>query len=512
VVKNWIPRPYQPIMISFVIALLRCCLFVPMGMGKTSAILAAIDALMLAGSVNKTLVLAPKRVARSTWPDEAKKWKEFSHLRIKPVAWTIAEAAYLKQREIVRRLQTRDPKSKDPMTREAIAKKALLLPAARAARLELVANCDVMTVNYDILPQLIAIIGDWWPFDMVVADEATRLKSFRIKQGGKRAAALSHVAHKTKRWVNLTGTPAPNGLQDLWGQMWFVDEGMRLGRTYTDFQDRWFGFKRIADAHNPSKGYVSRIVFPHAQAEIEAKLKDVCLTLDVKDWFDLREPIVANIFVDLTGDARKKYEEMEDDMFTQLAEGNAIEAFNAASRSLKCLQLANGAAYVDEDGNWIETHQEKIEALESIVEEAAGMPVLVAYHFKSDLARLQRAFPQARVLDADPQTILDWNEGRIPLLFSHPASAGHGLNLQDGGNILVFFAHWWALEERLQIIERIGPVRQAQAGHDRPTYIYNILARDTVDELVIERIETKREVQDLLLEAMKRKEHVRVPA
>jgi SNF2 family DNA or RNA helicase len=471
-----------------------------------------IDILFMTGDTKKVLVLAPKRVARSTWPDEVKKWEQFAYMKPLWCGWTIAEHAFLQQAEVLKRLQKRDPKNREQATRDAMVRKAMLLPAARKARLDLIEHYDIMTINYDRLPQLISIIGDWWPFDMVIADEATRLKSFRIRQGGVRAAALAHVAHKTRRWINLTGTPAPNGLVDLWGQMWFIDQGMRLGRTFSDFQDRWFGFKRIADAHNPSKGYVSRIVFPHAQAEIEAKLKDVCLTLDVKDWFDLREPIVANIFVDLTGDARKKYEEMEDDMFTQLAEGNAIEAFNAASRSLKCLQLANGAAYVDEDGNWIETHQEKIEALESIVEEAAGMPVLVAYHFKSDLARLQRAFPQARVLDADPQTILDWNEGRIPLLFSHPASAGHGLNLQDGGNILVFFAHWWALEERLQIIERIGPVRQAQAGHDRPTYIYNILARDTVDELVIERIETKREVQDLLLEAMKRKEHVRVPA
>jgi SNF2 family DNA or RNA helicase len=194
---------------------------------------------------------------------------------------------------------------------------------------------------------------------------------------------------------------------------------------------------------------------------------------------------------------------MEREMFVQIGQ-HGVEAFSAASRTIKCLQLANGAAYVDDDGRWVDVHDAKLQALESVIEEAAGMPVLVAYHFKSDLARLQRAFPKGRVLDTESQTITDWNSGRIPVLFAHPASAGHGLNLQDGGNILVFFGHWWSLEEHQQIIERIGPTRQAQAGHNRAVFIHHIVAIDTVDELVLKRLETKREVQDLLLEAMKR--------
>ncbi|RYF53545.1 MAG: DEAD/DEAH box helicase, partial [Comamonadaceae bacterium] len=241
----------------------------------------------------------------------------------------------------------------------------------------------------------------------------------------------------------------------------------------------------------------------HAQTEIQDLMRDVCLTVDAKDWFDLREPIVNNIYVDLPMKARKHYKEMEKAMFTEI-ETHQVEAFNAAARTIKCLQIANGAAYVGEGADqWKELHDTKLEALDSVVEEAGGMPVLVAYHFKSDLARLQTAFPKGRALDQDPQTIRDWNAGRIPIMFAHPASAGHGLNLQDGGNILVFFGHWWNLEERLQIVERIGPTRQMQAGHDRPVFIHNIIARDTVDELVMARIETKREVQDLLLEAMK---------
>lgn len=191
-------------------------------------------------------------------------------------------------------------------------------------------------------------------------------------------------------------------------------------------------------------------------------------------------------------------------MFMDL-EGNKIEAFNAASRTIKCLQMCNGAVYTDDAGNWTEVHDAKIDALAEVVEEAAGAPVLVAYHFKSDLARLQKAFPKARVLDVESSTIEDWNAGKIPILLAHPASAGHGLNLQDGGNIIAFFGHWWNLEERDQIIERIGPVRQAQAGYDRPVFIYDIVAADTVDELVMARRESKRSVQDILLEAMKRK-------
>jgi SNF2 family DNA or RNA helicase len=173
---------------------------------------------------------------------------------------------------------------------------------------------------------------------------------------------------------------------------------------------------------------------------------------------------------------------------------------------MKCLQLANGAAYVGEDSTaWEEVHDVKLQALEDSVEEAAGAPVLVAYHFKSDLARMLKAFPKGRHLDKNPATIRDWNAGKIPVLFAHPASAGHGLNLQDGGNILVFFGHNWNLEEFQQIIERIGPTRQLQAGHNRPVFIYHIVAKDTIDELVMARRESKREVQDLLLEAMKRK-------
>ena len=193
-------------------------------------------------------------------------------------------------------------------------------------------------------------------------------------------------------------------------------------------------------------------------------------------------------------------------MFIEFENGAQIEALNAASKTIKCLQIANGAIYTDDTRTtFTEIHNEKIKALESIVEEAAGMPVLVAYHFKHDLARLQKAFLKGRALDSDPATIRDWNAGKIPILFAHPASAGHGLNLQDGGNILAFFGHWWNLEEYQQIIERIGPARQAQSGYDRPVFIHHIVTKGTMDDVVMLRRDSKREVQDLLLEAMKQR-------
>lgn len=455
--EEFTPRPYGALITNHILDVPRSAIWAGMGLGKTVSTLNALDALTLVDDA-PILVLAPLRVARTTWPDEAAKWSHLKHLQIVPAVGSEDE---------------------------------------RRAALRNRSACVVHAINYENIEWLASYWGANWPYRTVVADESTKLKSFRLRQGGKRARALGSVAHtKVKRFVELTGTPAPNGLIDLWGQVWFLDRGERLGRTFDAFKQRWF--QRSFDGYG-------LVPLPHAQAEIQDKLRDLCLTIEAKDWFDLKEPIVNNIYVDLPIKARKHYMEMEKAMFTQLDE-HEVEAFGAAARTIKCLQIANGAAYVGESNTeWKELHDAKLEALESIVEEAAGAPILVAYHFKSDLARLQATFKKGRVLDANPQTIKEWNAGRIPILFAHPASAGHGLNLQDGGNILVYFGHWWNLEERQQILERIGPTRQMQAGYDRPVFIHNIIARDTVDELVIERIETKREVQDILLAAMKRK-------
>lgn len=452
-------RPYQKSIVDHLIGNERCNAFVPMGLGKTISALKAVEVNQLLDP-SPVLVLAPLRVAQSTWPDEVKKWK--LGLPVTPIVGTAGQRA-----------------------------QALREDSA------------IFTINYENVPWLV----DWfkynprpWPFKTIIADEVTKLKGFRTRQGTKRAKALAEVAHKkVERWVGLTGTPAPNGLKDLWAPMWFVDGGQRLGKSYTAFAERWF-----------RKGYNGYGMEPtaSAQREIHALVSDVCLSLDARDYFDISAPITNTILVDLPRKARQQYRDMEKKMFLEL-EGHLgpteVEALNAASKTQKCLQLANGAIYTDEKRNWAEVHDAKIQALDDIIEEAGGAPVLVAYHFKHDLARLKSSYPSARVLDSDPQTIRDWNAGKIPVLFAHPASAGHGLNLQDGGNILVFFSVNWNLEEHQQIIERIGPVRQAQAGHDRPVFIHYILAHDTVDQDVLERLESKRSVQDILMQAMKRR-------
>lgn len=450
--KTFVPHDYQRPAMQWLYDLPRCALWMPMGGGKTVSTLTALDNLSLIDEVYPALVLAPLRVARSTWPDEIAKWDHLKHLRVSAITGTAT------QRE-----------------------RALAVDA------------DIYTMNYDNLVWLSETVGDNWPFKTVVADEFTRLKSFRLRQGSKRARALGKIAHThVKRFIGLTGTPGANGIKDLWGQTWFLDRGARLGKTFSAFEERWF-----------RKGWDGYSIepMPHAQTEIEALLRDICLTVE---GLPVDEPIVNHIHVDLNGPVRRLYEDMEKEMFAQIGE-HEIDAVNAAARTVKCLQLANGAIYTDDAGSWEAVHDLKLQALDSVIEEANGTPVLVAYNFKSDLARLRGRYPRGRVLDANPQTIKDWNAGKIDLLLAHPASAGHGLNLAEGGNILAFFGLNWNLEEHMQIIERIGPMRQAQAGLDRPVFIHVIMARDTVDEMVAERLLSKRSVQEILLEAMKRK-------
>lgn len=454
--KTFIPRAYQVPVIDKIITHPRCNVWLPMGMGKTASTLMAIDILKTSGLLSKpVLILAPLRVAQSTWPDEVEKWEQTKHLKLVSITGSEKHRFH------------------------AVNQQA-----------------DIFTMNYENLTWLVA---HWrklktWPYGMIVADESTKLKSFRTRQGGKRAKELSKVAFYSKRFVNLTGTPSPNGVVDLWGQSWFLDAGARLGRSFSAFERRWFYTGYDGFSKHPHK---------HSQQEIESLLSDITISLKAEDYFDLEAPIETVVPIRLPHKARKAYDEMEKQFYTELAEEEEIEAANAAVKSQKLLQIANGAPYTNETRTaWHVLHSEKLYALENIIEEASGMPVLVAYHFKNDLERLLEKFPKARVLDKDPQTIKDWNAGKIPVMFAHPASAGHGLNLQDGGNILVFYSVNWNLENHQQIIERIGPVRQLQAGHNRPVYIYYILAENTMESVVLERLRTKADVQTALMNAM----------
>lgn len=454
-------RPYQKDIIKRIMSQKRTFIMAGMGLGKTVSTLTALKNLYDLGELTQpTLVLAPLRVARSTWPSEAKKWKHLEGLVVQPIV------------------------GKENQRRAAL----------------LNVDAQIFTANYETIVWLLNYLGENWFFEAVVADESTKLKNFRLKQGTKRAQALSKVAHtKVDRWINLSGTPAANGIADLWGQMWFIDKGARLGRTYATFESRWF-------YQAPYSKFVKKVKDGAAE-EVQELIKDVCLSIKAEDHFDLKEPIRSVVEVEMAPSAKQLYKQMEKNMYVELESGGSIEVFNPAALTIKCHQIANGAMYypVGQNVTWEGVHSEKLMALESIVEEACGQPVLVAYKFASDRERIIKYFDkfEIRTLDGDPKTIDDWNAGKIPILLAHPASAGHGLNLQDGGNILVFYSVDWNLEEHEQITERLGATRQAQAGRDRPVFIYYILTKGTVDYAIMDRLKTKKTVQEALIDALR---------
>jgi SNF2 family DNA or RNA helicase len=456
--RKFTPHEYQQIALDFMGQTERCALFAGMGLGKTVSTLSLLELLIFTGGVgDPILVLGPKRVAQSTWPEEVAKWDHLKHLEIAPVCGT---------------------------------------PAQRRSQLRRAAH--IYTCNYEQLPWLIENFeGRAWPFKTIVADESTRLKGYRTKQGGQRTQALAKRARETERWINLTGTPASNGLKDLWGQFWFLDFGARLGRTYSAFSERWF--------RTDYNGYGMKPM-PHAEREIYARIEDITLSIRPEDWFDLKLPIERTVRVTMPPKARAAYRQLEKDMFTELACGTEIEAFNAAALTNKCRQFANGAAYTTHPA-WVAVHDAKLEALDSIVQEASGASLLVAYEFVSDRERILKHFHGSAVDISKPEGLRRFKAGEAQLGVAHPKSMGHGIDgLQDVCNMLVYFGHGWDLELRQQILERIGPVRQMQSGRDRAVWVWSIVADETLDDAVLERHQGKREVQDLLLEAMTRRQ------
>lgn len=469
--SHFTPRPYQHLIRNFALNHERCNIFASPGMGKTSACIDIFDTRRMFGEATRALVLAPKRVAQSAWPDEVVKWKEsFGHLKI---AAAVGDA---------------DKR----------------LAALRS-------GADIICTNYENIPWLMEQYGDHWPFDTVIADESTRLaglrismqtsktgKKFIVGQGASRAKALAQIAHtQVRHWINATGSPAPNGIVSVWGQQWFVDGGQRLGNSFSAFSDRWFRAVPGGD------GYSQIEPMPHSQAEVEKLLAQTSITIEAKDWFPLKDVIERQVMIDLPPKARQQYREMQKELFTWVNE-HPLEAFNAGAKSQKCLQLASGSVIVGDKGEWSAVHDEKIEALRSIKEETNGECLLVAYQFKADLERILKAFPKARHLDDKPRTLKEWNDGKIPMLVTHPASAGHGLSLQHGGRILVDYSSGFNLEYDEQIIERLGPTRQLQSGYDRSVFRYRIVARDTIEQTsVLPRLKHKASVQDSLKAAMK---------
>jgi len=428
-------------MIDWVLAHDRCALWAGMGSGKTSAMLYVISVWKML-SVGPTLVVAPKRVAGETWPEQQKIFDEFDDIRLVTLTGIAAEREAALQRD-----------------------------------------ADIYCVNPENLRWLAENLPTGFKFEAVIVDESTRLKSFRLRKGSKRAKILFTMTRSAVKFVELTGTPGGNGLIDLWGQLYFLDYGARLGKTFQAFTGRWFT--------SINCGYFNKVIpQPSAFVEIPERVADICRTIRTEDYFSIEKTIENTITVKLPSRVLSLYKTLEREMYVQI-ETSGVRAVNAAVVTVKCLQICSGALYQehgDGDGEprpWFELHQEKIDALESIIEEASGEPILVAYHFRSDVVRIMARFKNA-VHFTNKTGILDaWNAGDIPILLAHPGSVGHGLNMQRGGRIIVFFSLWWNLEEHEQIIARIGPLRQHQAGLDRSVYVYNIVAENTIDERVL---------------------------
>jgi len=445
---KFIPHTYQKYAIQRILDQPAVGLFLDMGMGKTVCALTAVAELLYDRfEVIRVLVIAPLRVAEDTWSREVEKWDHLKHLKISKVLGS---------------------------ERERIA--------------ALNEKADIYVINRENVEWLVDYYGNgkFWPFDMVIIDELSSFKSPKAR----RFRALRKVRPLIKRIVGLTGTPAPNGLIDLWAQIYLLDQGERLGKTITGYRDRYF---------EPDKR--SRTVIyswkpkPQAEKAIYEKISDICVSMRAEDWLEMPERIDRVIPVQLPQEARDKYRQLERDLLLPFADGDVV-ANTAAVLSNKLLQLANGAVY-DENGGVKVLHNAKLEALEDVIEAANGKPVLVFYTYRHDLDRLKTYFPKARTLDT-AKDISDWNSGKISMLLAHPASTGHGLNLQAGGNIIVWFGLTWSLELYQQANARLH-----RQGQKESVIVHHLVAVDTVDEDVMKALEGKATTQEALITAVK---------
>ncbi len=401
------------------------------------------------GDTNRVLVIAPKRVAEDTWSTEVDKWDHLKGLRISIILGT--------------------PKQRD----EAVKKDA-----------------DIYVTSRDNIVWLVENYFKTWKWDTCIIDELSSFKSSKAK----RFRALKKVRPYFKRIIGLTGTPAPNSLIDLWPQLYLLDGGQRLGRTITGYREQYF----VPGDRNQHIVYNWNIK-EGAEEAIHNKISDICISMMAKDYLDLPERIDNKIYIDLPKSAKEQYKELEKDLIIQL-DGEDITATNAAVLTGKLLQMANGAIY-SENHEVVEIHEEKLNALLDIIEAANGKPVLIFYSFKHDLSRIMKVLKdnklKGQVLEGK-EDIKKWNSGEIPILLLHPASAGHGLNLQYGGNIVVWFGLPWSLELYQQANARL--YRQ---GQKETVIIHHIIARNTVDEDVIKALSSKEINQNILLEAVK---------
>ena len=394
--------------------------------------------------ISRVLVIAPKRVAEDTWSREHRKWDHLKDLRVSVVCGTAAQRL-----------------------------KALAVDA------------DVYVIGRDNVVWLTQVLPRW-DFDMVVIDE---LSSFKSNQA-KRFKALRRVLPASRRVVGLTGTPSPNSLMDLWAELYLLDRGERLGKTIGCYRENYFQPGKTDGHHvfswEPRKG---------AREKIEKLISDICVSMSAEDYLTLPERIDVEVPVRLSDNELTMYHKMEQDQILTIDEDSTVVALNAASVMGKLLQMANGAVYA-EGGDVIRIHEEKLDALEEIID-TAGEPVLVFYNFKHDKAAIENRIKGVREITG-PADISDWNDGKIPVLLAHPASVGYGLNLQDGGHVIVWYGLTWSLELYQQANARL--YRQ---GQQRPVIIHHLITEGTVDEQVMRAIKTKDTTQAALLAALK---------
>lgn len=442
---KYAPHNYQSYATSFILKHQISAVLLEMGLGKSVISLTAINDLMLDYfDVSRTLVIAPLRVASATWPDEIKKWDHLKHLNYSVVIGSEKE-----------RLD------------------ALRKPA------------HIYLINRENVDWLITKSGVPWKFDMVVIDELSSFKSYQAK----RFKSLLKVRPKIKRIVGLTGTPSSNGLMDLWAEFRLLDMGERLGRYITYYRQNFF----VPDKRN------QQMIFSYkpkdgAEKKIYSLISDITISMKSKDFLKMPECLMNEVIVTLSDKEQKLYDSLKHDMVLSLEE-NEIDAINAAALSNKLLQMSNGAVYND-DKESIHIHDRKLDALEDLIEGANGKPVLVAYWFKHDLERIKDRFDVREIKSA--KDISDWNKGKITVALIHPASAGHGLNLQAGGSTLIWFGLTWSLELYQQTNARL--YRQ---GQDSTVVIHHILTKGTIDEDVMKALKAKERIQDALIESVK---------
>lgn len=433
-------------------------LFLDMGLGKTLITLTALSELGQEGMLNgHILVIAPKKIAMNTWPAEIKKWDHTRNAK-----YTVLTGLSKKKR--------------DEELRQVFNKPA-----------------QFYFVNPELVAKLVELFGKYWPFKTVVIDEVQTFKSYN----SQRFKAIQKVRPYINRVIALTGTPAPNSLMDLWPQITLLDSGNRLGHNITAYRETFFNPGRRTPQGYPYEW----ILKPGAEDEIYNRIDDIVVSMKAKDYLKMPDITYNNVEVSMTNKERKIYQQMKKEHVLPLVDGNKITSANAATLSAHLLQLANGAIYMDKDTRDVaELHTQKIDALEQIIDSSQGSPILVFYWFQHDMKRIKERFgDDVTIFDGSPKHIEMWNNKEIPVMLAHPASAGYGLNLQEGGHIIV----WFSLPNGNLGVYLQSNARLYRQGQTEPVIVHHIVTKGTVDIGMLRSLDDKEEKQDRLMESVR---------